>query len=72
MIILDLSKHRYRSQDGRHWSSLELCDFTDGKITEDQMRRLTSEYWYGSGGKQYGHVYLPPTAYVPQAHRDIL
>ncbi len=27
--------------DGRVWSSKELADFTDGRITQDQMLRIS-------------------------------
>ena len=33
---LDTHVHRFPSADNRHWSSPELADLADGKITEQQ------------------------------------
>ncbi len=43
--MLDLKKHCYESQDGRHWSSPEMAQFIDGKITQYQMNMAAKAHW---------------------------
>ncbi len=35
--------HTHRSFDGRHWSSSELAEFTDGRITHEEMMKRVRE-----------------------------
>jgi hypothetical protein len=43
--MLDLKKHCHESQDGRHWSSPEMADFMDGKISVQQMCMIAKARW---------------------------
>ena len=40
---LDLTIHRFPSRDKRHWTTPELADLADGRITEDECKRRFKE-----------------------------
>lgn len=47
---LDLLVHRYPTRDGRHFSSEELADEADGKITLEEACKRTRQRIEAGGG----------------------